>query len=56
MLGLTRVPQSASVISSTRLTERPAKYTSISASSNELLAIAADYDRLNGHCEKTASN
>ena len=36
VLGLTRVPQSASVMSSTRRTETPARYISISASSTEL--------------------
>ena len=33
--GETRVPQSASVMSSTRRTETPARYISISASSTE---------------------
>src|SRR5258707_11707083 len=36
VLGLTRVPQSASVLSSTRPTEMPARYISISASLTEL--------------------
>jgi hypothetical protein len=36
VLGLTRVPQRASVMSSTRRTEIPARYISISASSTEL--------------------
>ena len=36
MLGLTRVPQSASVMSSTRRTEMPARYILIKASSTEL--------------------
>ena len=36
VLGLTRVPHSASVMSSTRRTEIPARYISISASSTEL--------------------
>jgi hypothetical protein len=36
VLGLTRVPHRASVMSSTRRTEIPAKYISISASSTEL--------------------
>jgi len=34
--GLTRVPHSASVMSSTLLTEMPARYISIKASSTEL--------------------
>jgi [acyl-carrier-protein] S-malonyltransferase len=36
VLGLTRVPQRASVMSSTRRTEIPARYISIKASSTEL--------------------
>ena len=36
VLGLTRVPHSASVMSSTRRTDTPAKYISISACSTEL--------------------
>src|SRR5271157_2167614 len=36
VLGLTRVPQRASVMSSTRRTEMPARYISIRASSTEL--------------------
>jgi hypothetical protein len=34
--GLTRVPHSASVMSSTRRTDTPARYISINASSTEL--------------------
>jgi hypothetical protein len=39
VLELTRVPHSASVMSSTRRTETPARYISISASSTESLKM-----------------
>ena len=44
MLGLTRVPQSASVMSSTRRTEIPARYISINASSTEPLPPPVAFD------------
>src|SRR4029450_765788 len=46
--GDTRVPHNASVMSSTRRTDTPARYISISASSNRALAppIALDNSRL----------
>jgi hypothetical protein len=42
--GLTRVPQRASVMSSTRRTEIPARYISISASSTRALPPAIAFD------------
>ena len=48
VLGLTRVPDSASVMSSTRRTEIPARYISISADRALPPAVAFDDRRLEG--------